>query len=135
MKWLTIGFVVFIVGVVILADTGNGAWLFWLIELVPGGDKTGHFVLVGTLALLVNLSLKARRVTIGRWKVLLGSAVIAAVFTVEEFSQIGFEARGFSLLDLAMNYTGILVFGWVAARWVERQQTPAAILQANDREG
>ncbi|HEX3050550.1 MAG TPA: hypothetical protein VHP83_07850 [Aggregatilineaceae bacterium] len=133
MKWLTIGFVVFIVAVVILADTGNGEWMFRLIGMVPGGDKTGHFVLVGTLALLVNLSLKARRVEIGRWKVLLGSAVIAAVFTVEEFSQLLFETRGFSLLDLSANYIGILVFGWVAARWVERQQAPAAILQANDR--
>ena len=79
---------------------------------LPYDDKLAHFFFVGALALLVNLSLARSSVT--RGKMLKGSLALAALVTLEEFSQMLFPARTFSWFDLAANYAGIACFGWAA---------------------
>jgi VanZ family protein len=86
----------------------------------PGGDKVGHFVLMGTLALLVNLSLSARRVRIGSRRLLLGSLVVAIVITLEEATQILLAHRSADVLDLVCSYLGIWVAGYLAVRLTRR---------------
>ncbi|NDJ78220.1 MAG: trypsin [Chloroflexi bacterium] len=122
MKWLAFGFFVFIVLVVIVADLGWGVILFTFLDWVPGGDKTGHFLLMGMLSLLVNISLGAARVERSPVPVLRGSLLVTVLVTLEEFSQLWLAARGFSLLDLAADYAGILVGGWLAVWLVARRQ-------------
>jgi VanZ family protein len=124
MKWLTLAFILFLLLIVIVADVGLGGTLFAFLDRVPGGDKTGHFLLMGTLALLVNLSLSAARITAFGAQWLKGSLIVAALVTMEEFSQLGLQWRGFSLIDLAADYAGILLFGWLAARIVARRAQP-----------
>jgi polysaccharide biosynthesis protein VpsQ len=114
MKRAAIGFAICIGLVVVVADVGLGGGLFARLRHIPGGDKTGHFVLMGTLSFLVNMSLGAAR--LGSTRLLTGSVAVAAVVTLEEFSQLALAARGFSLLDLAANYAGIVCGGWLA-RW------------------
>ena len=53
MKWLTILFLLFIILIIILADTGN-LGMFTRLYRVPFADKAGHFILYGILALLVS---------------------------------------------------------------------------------
>ena len=74
-----------------------------------GLDKIGHLLAYGGLSLLgVAFFGPARRA----WVV--GALLVAA--TLEELSQRAFPARTFDLGDLAMNVTGILAFGALAAR-------------------
>ena len=81
---------------------------------LPHGDKIGHFLLMGSLALLVNLAMDVRRVNIrGRW-FLLGSLIVGLIVTLEEVSQILIPARTFSLYDLAADYLGIYLFSRLA---------------------
>jgi polysaccharide biosynthesis protein VpsQ len=80
---------------------------------VPGGDKLGHALFIGTLAFLLNYALAGRMIRIGSLKILLGCWIIAVAMTVEEFSQIWIPSRTFDLVDLAANYFGITLAGWL----------------------
>ncbi len=90
------------------------------------GDKAMHFLLVGNLALLLNLSLPWA--TWGPFPC--GSLTMFCVATVEEFSQLFFENRTFDLSDLMSNYLGIIVLGslgwWLRRRFsnVRLDHTP-----------
>ncbi len=108
--------------VIALANTDSAPALFeWVDHRLPGSDFTGHFVLMGTLSLLVNLALGARRME--RWPVpiLRGSLLVATVVTVEECTQIFLVHRSFSLVDLTADLLGIFLFGRLAAWWVAKK--------------
>ena len=57
MKWLAILFTLFILLVIVLADAGLLARYVGFVYQVPWGDKAGHFLLYGILALLLNLAI------------------------------------------------------------------------------
>ena len=54
MKWLTILFALFLILIIVLADTGRLGMLA-IVYQIPYADKVGHFVLYGILTLLINL--------------------------------------------------------------------------------
>ena len=58
---ITIAFVVFLILVVVIANVGLGPMFFAFIYKVPGGDKLGHFLLMGALSFLVNTALKKKK--------------------------------------------------------------------------
>ena len=77
-------------------------------------DKVLHFVLVGGLAFLLNLSLQSVSLgKVGAPRVLFqwGTLGLLALATVEELTQILLPNRSFDLLDLGCNYLGIVVLG------------------------
>ena len=117
-RWLhvaTIAFAVFLALLVVLANSGAGTHvLLQISRAVPGNDKTVHFALMGTMALLLNLSWGARRWRLGPVPVLKGTVLVAVVVTLEEWSQLFVRRRSFSLEDLAYDYLGILLIGQLA---------------------
>jgi VanZ family protein len=125
MKTLTALFIVILILIVIAANVGLAPTLFAFLRRIPYGDKLGHFVLMGILSLLVNLSMRASRVQIASFDVLKGSLIVAAVVTIEEFSQIFIRSRGFSLVDLAFDYAGIIAFGALATHLINRHAETA----------
>lgn len=72
--------------VAIVIGAGNGALPRFVQSLYafPGGDKVGHFLLMGALSWLINLSLGARPARILSRNFLLGGAVVFIVVTFEE---------------------------------------------------
>ena len=122
-KMLTAVYVLILAGIIVLADI-NGTSYFGFIGYIPYGDKLGHFVLMGTLSLMVNLALRARNLRIGKFSYLLGSLITAAVVLVEEISQIFVSGRTFDFGDLLFDYAGIFVFGEIARliyrKWLKR---------------
>lgn len=97
--------------IVVLADVRATQPLFAPIRALPSGDKIGHFFLMGGFSFVANLALQARKVGLRRAHFLLGSAMVMAVVTCEEFSQIFIRGRTFDLVDLAVDATGIWLFG------------------------
>jgi len=93
MKWLTVLFVLFIVLVIVLADTGNLGFVYQITRL-PYADKAGHFLLYGILILLIDLSL-FRSVPFQRWKrvAVISGLILALLIGLEEFSQQFFSNR------------------------------------------
>ncbi len=124
-RWLAAGFFGFLLLIVVAADSGHLSGLFGLVNSVPFGDTVSHFVLVGTLSLLVNLALGGRKVKLMGVQVGLGILLVGVLVTLEEISQIWFATRSFSLLDLAADCAGILLGSWLASRWQRAQRPPA----------
>ncbi|MCO6450677.1 MAG: VanZ family protein [Caldilineales bacterium] len=122
MKVLTVLFVLFLAFVVLAADKGYAGQLFGVLYGFPGGDKVGHFLLMGTLSFLVNFTLRARTIRLGKVDILLGTLIVLAIVTLEEFTQILMDNRSFSLIDLTFDYAGIILFGYAAARLARRNQ-------------
>lgn len=114
LRILTAVYVVALVAVVILAGGSAGPRLFAPVRALPLGDKLGHFLLMGTLSLLVNLCLSCRAVRVAGARLLLGSVVVLASVAAEEFSQLFLRRRSFDLLDLAFDALGVFLFGRLA---------------------
>lgn len=116
MKWLTIGFTLFIILIIILADTGNLGVLAVLYR-IPFADKLGHFILYGILTLLINLTLfrsmpDQKRISLA----VVSGLILILLIGIEEFSQQHFSNRTFSLQDLSASYAGVLFFAWLAIK-------------------
>lgn len=118
-RWLsrvTRAFGVFLVVLVVLANSGLvSSELLRITRAVPGGDKTIHFWLAGTMALLLNWTWRGAHWRLGPLPVYKGSVLIALVATLEEFSQKAMRVRAFDLEDLAYDYAGILLLGQIGA--------------------
>ena len=118
MKKATLAFLYFgmIALIVFLADRANSQFIFAWIRAIPGGDKIGHFLLIGGFGFVVNYSLGCRNVKIGERAVLLGSLIVVLLTVLEEFSQLFIRYRTFDLLDLTFDFLGIWFFGRLASR-------------------
>jgi VanZ family protein len=116
-KWLASLFTVFIILIIVLADAGLLARYVGFVYAFPWGDKAGHFILYGTLALFLNLTLFRSRPDQSRH--LLAAKLgftLAVLIGLEEFSQQYFSNRTFELVDLSFSYMGLLCFSWVAVK-------------------
>lgn len=83
-----------------------------LLHRVPGGDKLGHFLLMGFLSFLVHLAWDRRRPEAARrWVV---SLVLVLVVVLEEVSQLWLGNRHFEWTDLFADAAGILLFAALA---------------------
>ncbi|MDN3652302.1 VanZ family protein [Thalassotalea ponticola] len=100
---------IFIIGLLFMANTGQDNVFFQLKRDLPFGDKIGHFMLFGGLAMLANFAVRFRHVAGFTW-LQYGSVAVLALSTLEEFSQIFITTRTFSLYDLAANFLGISLF-------------------------
>jgi polysaccharide biosynthesis protein VpsQ len=116
------GFGLFLCSLIWLADTGQGRWFFSLAALIPGGDKTGHFVLFGMLAFLVKLVLRATVIRCGMVTVLLSSLIVMVFVISEEVSQLFFVTRTFEFLDISADLLGIWTFGQLARMYLRRER-------------
>jgi hypothetical protein len=101
-------------GIVVLADVGQTQHFFSVLSILPFGDKVGHFCLIGLFSLFVNLALNAKSFQFRKLNYLLGSLIVLAVVTAEEFSQIFIPGRNFDVGDLISDYAGIFIFGETA---------------------
>ena len=114
MKLFTMLFIGFLILIVVVANLGLGPTIFPFIYLIPGGDKIGHFLLMGLLSFLVNTLLKGTRTQILSFELLKGSIIVGVIVTLEELSQLFLMYRAFSLIDLIFDYAGIFIFGYFA---------------------
>jgi len=104
--------------VIYQADTGQNKVVFNAIEKVEYGDKYVHFLFYGFLSFLLNLILKFRQFSLSalnlRAVTLYKGSVIVFVFSLfEEFSQAFIPYRNFDLIDMAANFSGILLFAFI----------------------
>jgi hypothetical protein len=116
LKLISFCFALFLCSTVWLANAG--ALPAWMIALksFPGGDKLGHFMLMGSMALLLNCCLQQRRIRLASRSFLLGSIIMIVVVTGEEFSQIWLPQRSFDWGDLLADYLGIGLLGGLLFR-------------------
>lgn len=102
--------------IIFAADKGVLPSFITALYAFPNGDKVGHFALMGALALGANILMPNRRVALFSKQILLGTLLVFIGVTVEECSQLIFQTRTFSLLDLGFSYLGIAAADMVARR-------------------
>ena len=117
MRSVAVLFTLFIITIIILADTDHMPRLIHAVYDYPYGDKLGHFILFGLLNFFVTLAC-IRPLTdrppkqVALW---IGLS-LALLVGLEEFSQKFFATRTFDLLDLAASYLGLIVGGFAALK-------------------
>jgi len=117
-----VAFILFLMWVILMADSGGARWLFEFVRHIPAGDKVGHFVLYGILSFLVNYVCSCAEFRFGNLRLKKGSVLIMIPVIVEEFTQLFFKTRSFDVLDLVAGALGIWFFGLVAARFLRWRQ-------------
>lgn len=113
-KLLAAIYVIVLVAIIFIADAEQYSHLLRPIRGIPYGDKISHFLLMGVLSFLVNLSFSCSRIKALGFYFLKGSLIVALIVTLEEFSQLFFKYRTFDLIDLVSDYLGIFLFGRLA---------------------
>lgn len=117
MKYLAAAFFIFIVAVVVMANTGALPAPLKALYDFPYGDKAGHLILFGIMNLLATWTfiraLPRRRPSLVALSVAL---ILALGVTIEEYSQQFMPRRTFSYADLAFSYMGLLLGGWIGWR-------------------
>lgn len=123
-RWLAGIYASLIILTICLADNGHYQFIFAWIRGIPGGDKVGHFCLIGGLAFVINLASGLRQFTWWGRSWLWGGTAVFAVVLLEEISQAWIPTRTFDLLDLTFDVLGIVCFGWLAKRLGARTTSP-----------
>ena len=106
----------------IIASLGYGSLVFGFVTRIPGGDLTGHFLLMGLLSFVVNLRFSRSRLHGRRLGVLGCTGLVLAAVTLEELTQKWIPTRSFSMADLVASYAGVLAWGALAALLLWRGQ-------------
>jgi VanZ family protein len=106
-----------LVAIVALSATATlnpGLVLQWT-RILPGRDKTGHFLLMGGFAAVSVIAFASPRLGDRRYSTRAVLAVVAVLVTLEEFVQLWLPHRTFSIGDLASSLAGVACFGALAA--------------------
>lgn len=101
-------YLVVIVLIVILADIGKLP--LYLVMRIPHYDWIAHMFLYGLLYRLLENILCGKRISLFRWSIEKSFIITVLFITIEEFSQLMFPTRTFSLMDLFMGVLGIYLF-------------------------
>lgn len=112
-RWLAFFFALLILVIIAANDLNLFPRLYRSVYAFPNGDKIAHFLLMGTLSMLISLGFTNERTRF--LGMLRGSLLLAILITLEECSQIYFDNRKFSLLDLMANLGGIIIMGELGA--------------------
>lgn len=116
----TIAFVVFFLAVIVIADRGEGdRWWAFLLR-IPGGDKLGHFGLVGVLCLMCNLAIPWRQHARLPAAMTVTTAVLLTLLTLEEIAQAFLPHRTCDFGDWLADLLGLALGQWMALqarRW------------------
>ena len=107
-------FALFILWIIYMADSGDSTIFFDLVKATPYGDKIGHVVLYGLLALGANLSTGCKALRVGNFAIYAGSAAVGIFAVAEELTQCFLPGRTFDLFDVLADGVGILLFSLVS---------------------
>ena len=122
-KWLFIAtalFALFILALVIGANTGQLPHFIDRIYRFPRGDKFGHLILFGILSFLVNKSALVLFPKRDPARLILTvSLLLAILIGLEEWSQVLFRNRLASIKDLIAGYMGVFPAA-LLAYWTRR---------------
>lgn len=100
-------FVAVFIGIIVIADRGEGdRWWAFLLE-IPHGDKLGHLGLVGTLCLLCNLALPWRPLPRPLGFVSTVTLVLFVLLTLEEIAQAFVPSRTCDWFDWLCDLAGL----------------------------
>ncbi len=121
--WAIFGilFLAFFLYVIYAASQGTLPFFIRRLYMFPGGDKLGHFILLGIASFFANQVLYPRHFLVFGKVFFIGSLIVLVAITAEEISQMFLTNRTFDLVDLSFSYLGI-IGGDIVVRLLKRKQ-------------
>ena len=123
---VAIGFFVFILWIIYLANTGGSSIFFDFVRSIPNGDKLGHLGLFGFLTLVAITGLRFRTLSCGKFNIYYGAVLVMLFVVGEEMSQAFIPSRTFDFIDLAADSVGIFLavgLAYIVNRYVIKNST------------
>jgi len=123
-----LGFGLFIIAAVIIANRGEGGSWWPFLKYIPFGDKVGHVGLFGTLSFLCNLAFPRFRLRFLPRIVTATTFVLLVLISLEELSQAFIPSRTCDIKDWLADLTGLFSGQLAAAitlRFLTKQTAPS----------
>jgi len=106
---ITALFISFLSWFLYLANAGVDHIVFAVMRQIPYGDKLSHIGVYGILALLLNLSLRGKKIHFYQASFYLGSLLTLILVGIEETSQQFLPTRSQDWLDYVASCIGVLL--------------------------
>ena len=115
-----LAFACFFIGLIIIADLGEGSRWWAFVEEIPFGDKLGHIGITGTLSLLFNHAFPTRK--LGRLTrfFTLSTLVLLVLLSIEEVAQAFIPSRTCDFFDWLADVVGLTSGQVVASALLRR---------------
>ena len=110
---LPLGFFIFILFIIYLADMANYNFAFAMIKHIPYGDKIMHGLLYGIMALFLNYGLNFKSYKIVGFNMQIGAIVVLSFAIIEEITQYYIPSRTFDLYDILSDFIGVIIFSLI----------------------
>lgn len=104
-----VGFIVFFIWIVTIADRGNGTPWWSFIHEIPFGDKVGHLGLMTTMSFLCNLAFPSRRPDFLKRFFTVTTLVLLVLLSLEELSQGFIATRTLDFFDWLADLAGLCI--------------------------
>jgi hypothetical protein len=115
-----VGFIIFFIWIVGIANSGNGSLWWSFLDRIPFGDKLGHLGLIGTMSFLCNLAFPSRRCGFPLRFITLTTFILLILLSMEELSQGFIKTRHLDFYDWLADLAG-LGTGQFLARWASQR--------------
>ena len=118
---LPLVFFFFILWIIILADSANYNFAFFVVGTVPYGDKIAHATLYGMMALFLNFGLGFKTKKFLGFDMQIGAILVLLFAGLEELSQYYFPSRTLDIYDFVADFIGIVLASFIT---IPHQTTP-----------
>jgi VanZ family protein len=118
-RWIAVGFAIFLVLIIILADYRHLPSFITMFYAFPYGDRIGHFALFGLLSFLLCMAFPIPSIRALKGNIPVLTLALAFFIIAEEVSQCFISTRTFSWADLAASLAG-WGLGWGLGSWINR---------------
>ncbi|SFV62992.1 hypothetical protein MNB_SV-12-1623 [hydrothermal vent metagenome] len=106
---LPFGFFTFLAFMTYLADIKKQNFIFSFLELIPYGDKVGHLLGMGVMALLLNYALRFKSYKFLGFNMQIGAIIVLTVVGIEELSQYWIPNRTCDIFDFIADMAGVTI--------------------------
>ncbi len=110
---LPLAFFFFILWIIILADSANYNFAFYVVGSVPYGDKIGHALLYGVMAILLNFGLGFKTKKFLGFNMQIGAMIVLLFAGLEELSQYYFPSRSLDFYDFLADFIGVVLASYI----------------------
>ena len=112
---LPLTFFLFILWIIILADSADYNYAFFMVGSIPYGDKIAHALLYGVMAMLLNFGLDFKTKQFLGLNLQVGAMIVLLFAGLEELSQYYFPSRTLDFYDFVADFVGVVLASFI--RW------------------
>ena len=112
---LPLTFFLFILWIIILADSADYNYAFFMVGTIPCGDKIAHALLYGVMAMLLNFGLDFKTKQFLGLNLQVGAMIVLLFAGLEELSQYYFPSRTLDFYDFVADFVGVVLASFI--RW------------------